>query len=238
MRTRIIIFVLLGLATISSHAQAQSAGQSPFDELHHRLARAADAQLEALRSAPVSRPAMLHEDAPIQTLASAELATVSKNSTLAVSLTRVGAAQRKLLSLRVDAARIFAEEGVPLELLVVAEVESAFNPLALSPRGARGPWQLMPATAERFGLRVHGLTDERIHAEHSTRAAARYLRELYAQFGDWMLALAAYNAGEQRVAHAIERGGTRDFWQLSQRLLLPEETRRYVPAVLGLQNLP
>ncbi|HEV8383969.1 MAG TPA: lytic transglycosylase domain-containing protein, partial [Candidatus Acidoferrales bacterium] len=137
-----------------------------------------------------------------------------------------------------DAARIFEEEGVPLELLVVAEVESGFNPLALSPKGARGPWQLMPATAQRFGLRVNGQTDERVHPERSTRAAARYLRELYAQFGDWELALAAYNAGEQRVASAIERGGTRDFWQLAQQQLLPEETRRYVPAVLGLQNLP
>jgi membrane-bound lytic murein transglycosylase D len=85
---------------------------------------------------------------------------------------------------------------------------------------------------------VNGQTDERVHPERSTRAAVRYLRELYAQFGDWELALAAYNAGEQRVASAIERGGTRDFWQLAQQQLLPEETRRYVPAVLGLQNLP
>jgi membrane-bound lytic murein transglycosylase D len=145
----------------------------------------------------------------------------------------VSAAQARLLGLRVDAARIFIEEGVPLELLVVAEVESGFNPLALSPKGARGPWQLMPATAERFGLRVNELVDERIHPERSTRVAARYLRELYEMFGDWRLALAAYNAGEQRVSRAVERGGTRDFWRLAELQLLPMETRRYVPAILG-----
>jgi hypothetical protein len=232
MRTRIIIFVLLGLATFASRVQAQSAGQSPFAELHNRLARAADAQLEAVRAAPTSQNSTLPAIAPTETGASVDLASGSRSLALVVSLSRVHAAQARLLDLRVDAARIFVEEGVPLELLVVAGVESGFNPQAVSPKGARGAWQLMPATAERFGLRVDGLVDERTHPQRSTRVAARYLRELYEQFGDWLLALAAYNAGEGRVAKAVERGGTRDFWQLAQQRLLPEETRRYVPAVL------
>jgi hypothetical protein len=236
MRKRIIIFVLFGLATFVSRAQAQSAGQSPFAELHNRLAQAADAQLEAVRAAPVSQTSTLPAIASSGTSTSVDLASGSRSLALIVSLSRVSAAQARLLALRVDGARIFAEEGVPLELLVVAEIESSFDPLALSPKGARGPWQLMPSTAERFGLRVNGRTDERIHPERSTRAAARYLRELYTQFGDWLLALAAYNAGEQRVTNAIEKGGTRDFWQLAKRRLLPEETRRYVPAVLDLKN--
>jgi len=176
---------------------------------------------------------MLPENAPTEPFALLDLASVPRNPALNVSLTRVYAAQRKLLGLRVDAARIFVEEGVPLELLVVAEVESGFNPLALSPKGARGPWQLMPATAERFGLRVNERMDERIHPERSTRVAARYLRKLYEMFGDWRLALAAYNAGEQRVTKAVERGGTRDFWRLAELQLLPMETQRYVPAILG-----
>jgi hypothetical protein len=233
MRTRIIILVLFGLATFASRAQAQSAGQSPFAELRNRLARAADAQLEAIRAAPASQTPALPAIASTGTVTSVGLASGSRSLALDVSLSRVSAAQARLLALRVDAARIFVEEGVPLELLVVAEVESGFNPLALSPRGARGPWQLMPATAERFGLRVDGYTDERIHPERSTRAAARYLRELHVQFGDWLLALAAYNAGEQRVSKAVERGGTRDFWRLAELQLLPTETRRYVPAILG-----
>ncbi len=236
MRTRIIILVLLGLVTCASRAQAQSAGQSPYAELHNRLARAADAQLEAIRAAPMSQTSTLPAIASAGTVTPVDIASGSGSLALAVSLSRVSAAQARLLALRVDAARIFVEEGVPPELLVVAEVESGFNPLALSPKGARGPWQLMPATAERFGLRVDGRVDERIQPERSTRAAARYLRELHAQFGDWLLALAAYNAGEQRVAKAVELGGTRDFWQLAQRRLLPEETRRYVPAVLRAGN--
>ena len=92
----------------------------------------------------------------------------------------------------------------------------------------------MPETALRFGLRVDQQSDERTHPVRSTRAAARYLRELYLRYGDWLLALAAYNAGEKRVSAAIERTGTRDFWELAQRGGLPEETRRYVPAVMGM----
>lgn len=130
-------------------------------------------------------------------------------------------------------ARILAEENIPTELLAVALVESGFNPLALSPKGARGIWQLMPATAERYGLRVHPAEDHRIDPEHSTRAAARYLRDLYRQFGDWKLALAAYNAGEARVQRIIDRTGIRDFDEMSRRAMLPLETRNYVPAVLA-----
>ncbi|HKC85565.1 MAG TPA: transglycosylase SLT domain-containing protein [Blastocatellia bacterium] len=129
--------------------------------------------------------------------------------------------------------RILIEEKVPVELLAVALVESGFNPLALSPKGARGVWQFMPETAERYGLSVSATDDHRTHPEHSTRAAARYLRDLYRQFGDWKLALAAYNWGENRVRRIIERTGVRDFDQLARRGLLPLETRKYVPAVLA-----
>jgi soluble lytic murein transglycosylase-like protein len=129
--------------------------------------------------------------------------------------------------------RILIEEKLPLEVLSVALVESGFNPLALSPKGARGIWQLMPDTARRYGLTVAPGDDQRIHPEHATRAAARYLQDLYRMFGDWELALAAYNAGEGRVQQAIERAGVRDFNELARRKLLPLETRNYVPAVLA-----
>jgi soluble lytic murein transglycosylase-like protein len=130
-------------------------------------------------------------------------------------------------------ARILEEERVPVGLLGVAFVESGFNPMALSPKGARGIWQLMPATAVRYGLMVQPGTDHRTHLERSTRAAARYLRDLYTQFGDWKLALAAYNAGEDRIQRIIDRTGIRDFDAMARRGYLPAETRRYVPAVLA-----
>jgi soluble lytic murein transglycosylase-like protein len=129
--------------------------------------------------------------------------------------------------------RILREENLPPELLAVAMVESGFNPLALSPKGARGIWQFMPATAQRYGLAVGPMNDHRTHPEHSTRAAARYLRDLYRQFGDWKLALAAYNWGEDKVQRVIDRAGVRDFDEMARRGLLPAETRKYVPAMLA-----
>lgn len=129
--------------------------------------------------------------------------------------------------------RILLEEQVPVELLAVAVVESGFNPQALSPKGARGIWQLMPATAERYGLTVMPENDHRTHPEHATRAAARYLRDLYQIFGDWKLALAAYNWGEGNVQRVINKTGLRAFDELARRNLLPLETRNYVPAVLA-----
>lgn len=130
-------------------------------------------------------------------------------------------------------AGILRAHGLPPSLLGVAAVESGFNPAALSPKGARGLWQLMPETARRYGLAVEPGRDDRLDPVKSTHAAARYMNDLYAQFQDWPLALAAYNAGENRVERALERRGAGDFWTLSRLAALPEETRRYVPTVLA-----
>src|SRR5262249_17828022 len=130
--------------------------------------------------------------------------------------------------------RILIEEKVPVELLAVALVESGFNPLAISPKGARGVWQFLPETAERYGLSVSATDDHRTHPEHSPRAAARNLPALYGLLGDWKLGLAAYNGGENRLQRVIARTGIRDFDRLARRGLLPLETRKYVPAVLAL----
>ena len=126
---------------------------------------------------------------------------------------------------------VFAAEGVPQDLAYVALVESAFKTNALSRAKAKGVWQFIPSTGKRFGLHQDWWVDERSDPDKSTRAAARYLKELYDLLGDWNLALAGYNAGEGKVQRAIESYGTEDFWQLAQTRGLREETRNYVPMI-------
>jgi membrane-bound lytic murein transglycosylase D len=122
----------------------------------------------------------------------------------------------------------FAAEGVPVELVWLAEVESTFNPNARSPSGAKGLYQLMPDTAKALGLSTW-LPDERANPEKSAQAAARRLRSLYEKFGDWPLALAAYNAGEGRVSRALIAQKATTFSEIARTL--PVETRLYVPKV-------
>jgi membrane-bound lytic murein transglycosylase D len=125
---------------------------------------------------------------------------------------------------------IFEEEGVPGKWVWLAEVESAFNPLAVSRKGAGGCFQLMPVTAQRFGLRVFPM-DDRMLPERSARAAARYLNVLYREFGSWSLALAAYNAGEGTVNRALVRHAGRCYADIAA--VLPRETQAYVPRVMA-----
>jgi membrane-bound lytic murein transglycosylase D len=126
---------------------------------------------------------------------------------------------------------VFASEGIPQDLAYVALVESAFKTGALSRAKAKGVWQFIPATGRRFGLQQDWWVDERSNPEKSTRAAAQYLRWLYDAFQDWNLALAAYNAGEGRVARSIDRHGTENFWELAENRALARETRNYVPMI-------
>lgn len=122
---------------------------------------------------------------------------------------------------------ILVEEGVPAELLAVVFIESGFHLTARSRARAVGPWQFIAPTAKRFGLKINRHRDERRDFELATRAAARYLKTLYNLFGDWNLALASYNCGENRVFRQVARQGTNDFWALD----LPRETEDYVPEI-------
>jgi membrane-bound lytic murein transglycosylase D len=130
-------------------------------------------------------------------------------------------------------ARVLNEEGVPQDLIYLAQAESGFHPLALSRAGARGMWQFMASRGTAYGLDRNWWVDERQDPEKATRAAARHLRDLYNQFGDWYLAMAAYNSGPGTVQSAVERTGYADFWELYRRGVLPKETRNYVPIILA-----
>ena len=128
--------------------------------------------------------------------------------------------------------KIFDQHDLPVQLKYLAIVESELQTKALSKVGARGLWQLMPVTAKELGLKISSKTDERIHTYRSTAAAAKYLRSLYAEFGDWLLVLAAYNGGPGTVYKAIKKAGTKNFWALQR--FLPAESRGHVKRFIGI----
>jgi len=129
--------------------------------------------------------------------------------------------------------RVLKEEGVPQDLIYLAQAESGFHELALSRAGARGMWQFISSRATGYGLARNWWLDERLDPEKSTRAAARHLHDLYNQFGDWYLAMAAYNSGPGNVQQAVRRTGYADFWELYRRNVLPRETKNYVPIIVA-----
>jgi membrane-bound lytic murein transglycosylase D len=130
--------------------------------------------------------------------------------------------------------RILDEEGVPQELIHLAQAESGFIPRAMSRAHAGGMWQFLTWRGQEYGLMQTRYTDDRMDPEKATRAAARHLHDLYNEFGDWYLAIAAYNCGPGVVEKAVERTGYADFWELRSRGVLPAETTNYVPIILAM----
>ncbi|MCX6639576.1 MAG: LysM peptidoglycan-binding domain-containing protein [bacterium] len=126
---------------------------------------------------------------------------------------------------------LLKEEGLPEEVVYLSMIESGFNTSAYSYAHASGPWQFIKGTAKIYGLNMNNYLDERRDPEKATRAACRYLRKLYDQFGDWYLAFASYNCGEGRVEGAVNRSGKKDYWEI--RSTLPNQTREYVPLYLA-----
>lgn len=155
-------------------------------------------------------------------------------ATIRASLGR-GSAYRPMIE------RILEEEGVPREIYYLAMAESGFRTKAHSRVRATGMWQFMSSRGKQYGLRQDRYVDLRYDAETATRAAAKHLKDLHIEFGDWYLAMAAYNSGPNRVKGAIQRTGSRDYWTLIKRRALPRETRNYVPIILAMtlvgQNL-
>jgi membrane-bound lytic murein transglycosylase D len=131
-------------------------------------------------------------------------------------------------------SRVLKEEGIPQELIRVAQAESGFLPRAVSRAAATGMWQFVKFRGNQYGLMQTPYSDDRLDPEKATRAAARHLHDLYNEFGDWYLAMAAYNSGPGAVERAVERSGYADFWELRARRLLPVETSNYVPIILAM----
>ncbi len=130
--------------------------------------------------------------------------------------------------------RVFAEEGIPQELIYLAQAESAFLPRSVSNKQAVGMWQFISETGTIYKLNRNSASDDRLDPEKSTRAAARYLKDLHQRYGDWYLAMAAYNCGAGNVDRAVERTGYADYWELLKRHALPKETSNYVPIILAI----
>jgi hypothetical protein len=218
---------------VSLFRQSPSSTERPFAVVDGSLSIAADTLLAYATQAPSPATGKTDGDkatSAIHDLSERELSRPEGESGL-------NFAELRLNLLRPAVEPILKSHGVPIDLAAVILVESGGRATALSPKGARGLWQLMPDTARRYGLRVDEIRDDRLDVLKATDAAARYLHDLYAQFGDWKLALAAYNTGEANVGVAILKAHTQDFDQLTSLRMLPLETRNYVPRVLATAQL-
>ncbi|MFZ5452567.1 MAG: transglycosylase SLT domain-containing protein [Thermodesulfobacteriota bacterium] len=128
---------------------------------------------------------------------------------------------------------VFREYGLPEDLAYLAMIESGFNPNAYSHAHACGMWQFIRGTGARYGLSMDSYVDERRDPNKSTKAAAKYLLDLYKQFGSWYLAAASYNCGEGRVQKELNKSNHKNFWELSANQCLPNETKNYVPQMIA-----
>jgi Transglycosylase SLT domain len=224
-------------------ADNESATGDPFAASHQAI----QSQLSAMLEHEHEQPQKVQQTQPVEPERSAQHSAPNGDNEGDVMLfarrfwggreAELAAALDRLGRLRPTLESILDSEGVPKQLVAVVLVESGAQPLATSPREARGLWQFIPATARQYGLTVSDQRDERVQLELATRAAARYLRDLHTHFGDWPLALAAYNAGQATIESALSKAKATTFWQLSSFGMLPQETRNYVPAVLGAMQL-
>jgi len=216
----------LNLSDAATETEAQTSEPAPIDETNG-ITPAASADIKAKAQAEIKST---HSDLPLMmTDQVAGYITYFSNhgrGTFERAYARSGRYHDMMV-------RILREEGVTQDLIYLAQAESGFQPTAVSRAGARGIWQFMGSRAKGYGLQRSPWVDDRQDPEKSTRAAARHLRDLYGQFGDWYLAMAAYNSGPGTVQAAVKRTGYADFWELYRRNVLPKETRNYVPIILA-----
>ena len=219
---------LLSQGVSLSRQSLPSTGR-PFAGVDDSLSGTADTLLANASQAPSPATGKTDDGRTASTLPGLH----GEQPSVSLSGSGLSVSELRLNLLRPAVDPILMSHGVPVNLAAVILVESGGRATALSPKGARGLWQLMPDTARRYGLRVDEIRDDRLDIFKATDAAARYLHDLNAQFGDWRLALAAYNTGEANVGVAILKAHTQDFDQLTSLRMLPLETRNYVPRVLA-----
>jgi len=211
----------------NSDAEQEPSEPAPIDEANEVTNYPVDQTLKAKATAELKAT---HSDLPLmmtdQVASYINYFSSRGRPTLEKALTRSGR-YREMIE------RALKQEGVPQDLIYLAQAESGFHPYAVSRVGARGIWQFMGSRAKGYGLHKDFLVDERQDPEKSTHAAARHLKDLYNQFGDWYLAMAAYNSGPGTVQSAVKRTGYADFWELYRRNVLPRETRNYVPIIVA-----
>ena len=216
----------LGSLGLSSDSDTQKAEPAPIDETND-VTLSTDAKVKAKAQLEIKST---HSDLPLmmtdQVAGYISYFSNRGRGTFERAFARSGRYHDMMVS-------ILKEEGVPQDLIYLAQAESGFHPLAVSRVGARGIWQFMASRARGYGLQHNMWVDDRQDPEKSTRAAAHHLKDLYAQFGDWYLAMAAYNSGPGTVQAAVRRTGYADFWELYHRNVLPKETRNYVPIILA-----
>ncbi|HVZ18129.1 MAG TPA: lytic transglycosylase domain-containing protein [Terriglobales bacterium] len=220
-----MLLIGMSMAQDTRGAADVSIESNAFAPIHQALNEAADKTLEET----------LAQRSWMQQPTKAIVTASRSSRTETDSVARLRSAINRVDQLRPTIEPILRDESVPAELSAVVLVESGGMASALSPKGARGLWQFTPDTARRYGLVVSAERDDRLDVMMSTRAAARYLRDLHRQFGDWQLAFAAYNAGEKAIDRALIRTGQRSFLSISS--VLPLETREYVPAVLQAMSI-
>src|SRR6202167_4862242 len=216
----------LDLGNLASDSEAQKSEPAPIDETNG-ITPAADANVKAKAQAEIKST---HSDLPLmmtdQVAGYISYFSNRGRGTFERAFARSGRYHDMMVS-------ILKQEGVPQDLIYLPQAESGFHPLAVSRVGARGIWQFMGSRARGYGLQHNLWVDDRQDPEKSTRAAAHHLKDLYQQFGDWYLAMAAYNSGPGTVQAAVRRTGYADFWELYRRNVLPKETRNYVPIILA-----
>jgi membrane-bound lytic murein transglycosylase D len=216
----------LNLSDLPADSEAQKSEPAPIDETNG-ITPSADPNVRAKAQAEIKST---HSDLPLmmtdQVAGYISYFSNRGRGTFERAFARSGRYHDMMVS-------ILKQEGVPQDLIYLAQAESGFTPTAVSRAGARGIWQFMGARGRGYGLQRSMWVDDRQDPEKSTRAAAHHLKDLYAQFGDWYLAMAAYNSGPGTVQAAVKRTGYADFWELYRRNVLPKETRNYVPIILA-----